>query len=672
MSEPTDTPPTDEQSPEVLQDAPFLGWPPEPIRPDRFEPVFDGPTSQTVMSRSRRYWRKMSELGRASSRFDVSPLDLRALLCRIPALPNYIPREARSIAGSAHWSNTATNCDAKTRVTPRTISLRGTHPVVCRISSLETFQKWNRDTHNGLALLIIGWAYVFGANLAERQGLSINYAPQEETSRDGAGQGGNHMLDLRYATMEERRWWKAVLANGRGWKVEGGVVLPWTISIENIGVDVPDVAVRMTDMPPSSWQAASYIGRLSLAYGLWGQLTASLAAALCIPLQYTIMSHWAPEIDLPKPSLGVPRFHPRGDPCLLKELKLIDYYMTLSLDPSTIGCAMWSSFWTEGVPCNSAGAWFGPIADVLRPHLEANEHKTVVKILSKASPRAEPLWLGSALLGPSSLIGRIETYLDRGRFVPCTGPDPTAAVWTGLPHSFLDGYCTRGITHKYTVSRADVWRLRRENAHQYKTRDFEQPLPHSWPPFGRMREEDVELEIREHLTCNHRWKYLFWTWAGELEDVGFSHCGRLLRPLNIMMGQLDFGGDGWSQYGALNVTNQGLNHIEASDNLTSAMFSWARSQVESGFFETVVPIRPLIGMRLVRRHNRPKTGEPHDPIIRENVAKWVRQVGASAKLARGEPLLSEDESTDESDPECNGYEEEEEENYEGKGKGKAL
>lgn len=164
--------------------------------------------------------------------------------------------------------------------------------------------------------------------------------------------------------------------------------------------------------------------------------------------------------------------------------------MTLSLDPSTIGCAMWSAFWTEGVPCNSAGAWFGPIADVLRPHLEANDHKTVVRILSQASRRAGPLWLGSALLGPSSLIGRIEMYLDRGRYVPCTGPDPTAAIWTGLPHSFLDGYCTRGITLKDTISRADVWRLRREFPQKYKSRDLEQPLPHSWPPFGRMRGED--------------------------------------------------------------------------------------------------------------------------------------------------------------------------------------
>ncbi|CAH0046407.1 unnamed protein product [Clonostachys solani] len=654
MSEPTGTPPTDGQPPGVPQNAPPLEETPGPIRPDRFEPVFDGPTSQLVLSRSQAHWTRLSALGRASSRFDVSPLDLRALLSRIPALPNYIPKDARFIAGSAQWSNTATECDAKTRVMPRNISLRGTHPVVCRISSLETFQNWDRDTNNGLALLIIGWAYVLCANLAERQGRSISYAVQEATSQDSAEEGGGQALDLRYAPSAERKWWKAILANGRGWGVEGDIVLPWALSIENIGVDVPDVAVLATDLPPSSMQAASYVGRLCVAYGLCGQLTPSLVAALCIPLQYTIMSHWAPEMDLPKPSLAVPLFDPRGEACLLKELKLIDYYMTLSLDPSTIGCAMWSVFWTEGVPCNSAGAWFGPIAHVLRPFLEANDHKSVVRILSQACPRAGPLWLGSALLGPSSLIGRIEMYLDRGKWVPCTGPDPTSAMWTGLPHSFLDGYCTRGVTRRETVSRADVWRLRREFPNKYRTRDLEQPLPHAWPPFGRMRREDVELEIRDHLVCNHRWKYVSWSWGTEeLDDVGFSSYSKLLRPLNIMAGQFDLGGDGGSQSGALVVTNRGLNHIEASDNLTSTMFSWARSQVELGFFETVVPIRPVIGIRLVQRHSNQTTGEASSPILRENIAKWARQVTASAKLARGEPLLSEDESTDESEAEGN-------------------
>ncbi|VUC31985.1 unnamed protein product [Clonostachys rosea] len=599
-----------------------------------------------VLSRSRTHWRRLGAFGRASSHFDVSPLDLRAILSRIPALPNYIPKDARSIAGSARWTNTATACNAKTRVMPRSISLRGTHPLVCRISSLETFQNWERDTNNGLALLIVGWAYVFGVNLAERQGRSISYAVQEAAPHDDIEEDDNQPLDLGYATLAEKKWWKAVLANGQGWKVEGDIVLPWTLSIENIGVDVPHVAVHPSDMPPSSLQAASYVGRLAIAYGLGDQLTAALAAALCIPLQSAIMSHWAPEIDLPKPSLAVRPFDPLGESCLLRELKLIDYYMTLSLDTPTIGCAMWSVFWTQGVPCNSAGAWFGPIANVLRPFLDADDHKSVVKILSQSNPRARPLWLGSALLGPSSLIGRIEMYLDRGKWVPCTGPDPTAAVWTGLPHSFLDGYCIRGVTRKESVSRADVWRLRREFADSYGTRDMEQPLPHAWPPFGRMRQEDVELEIRDHLTCTHRWRYVSWSWGTELDDVGFSSFARLSRPCNIMAGQLDLGGDGGSQIGALVVTNQGMNHIEASDNLTCTMFSWARSQVEAGFFGTVVPVRPVIGIRLVQRQSNQTNGEPSSPIIGRNIAKWVRQVAASAKLERGEPLLSEDESTD--------------------------
>jgi hypothetical protein len=409
-------------------------------------------------------------------------------------------------------------------------------------------------------------------NLAERQKRTVSYTTQDEPPRTA------QLLELKYATSAEKSWWKAILT--QRWKIEGDIITPWTLSLENIGVDISS-DICTAEIPPSSAQAASYLGRFCAAYDLGNQLSAALAAAMCIPLQGSLLPMKQAKIGLPKPAILQPSFNPGGQEFIPEDFRLIDYYLTLSLDTSTIACAMWSVFWAEGIPCNHVGAWFGPIAALLCPVIERNDMKSLVQVLLFS--RAAPFWAGSALLGHTSLVGRIKDYLNNGLVASSAWPDPTAAAWTGIPHSFLDDYTTQPCTSG-SISRTDVWRLRREFNSEYEEDNFKYPLQHSWPPFGRMKEEDVELEIRKHISCRHHWEYLVWTWPTST-DAGFFPHGKIKTPEHSFV-KMEPGCS--SQNQVLVGENPSLNCIEASREATRAVFSWAKSQLEEGFKDVLM------------------------------------------------------------------------------------
>ncbi|CAH0022763.1 unnamed protein product, partial [Clonostachys rhizophaga] len=513
---------------------------------------FNDSAAACIMLQGQAHWKRLAKLGR-SSHIEVSPADLKALLCRVPALPSKIPKDDTCIVGSSTWINTSTTCFAQPQTMDRTLPLRKRNSTICRISASTSFEKWEGHFNNGIALITIGWAYI----------LSHKRTPPRKTQ----------LLQLKYATSAEKSWWKAILT--QRWKVEGDIITPWTLSLENIGVDISS-DICTAEKPPSSTQAASYLGRFCAAYDLGNQLSASLAAAMCIPLQGSLLPMKQSKIELPKPTIIQPSFNPGGQEFIPEDFQLIDYYMTLSLDTSTMGCTIWSVFWADGIPCNHVGAWFGPIAALLCPLIEKNDMKSLVQVLSFS--KAAPFWAGSALIGHTSLVGRIKDYLNLGRVVPSTWPDPTAAAWTGIPHSFLDDYtiqpCSSG-----SISRADVWRLRREFNSVYEEDNFKHPLQYSWPPFGRMKEEDVELEIRQHISCPHHWVYSVWTWPAST-DAGFSPHGKIKTPEHFFAQ----GESGCLSRKRVCVgENQSLNSIEASMEVTRAVFSWAQSQLEEGF-----------------------------------------------------------------------------------------
>ena len=128
--------------------------------------------------------------------------DLRCLLQRIPALPSDIPRETTFLEGYSTWDNSDASCSLRTKTEhPHRISLRNDEPFTLQTSDSHGFQTWDGTGNNGVALLILGWAYVLNASLAETCGLPLKVVPVETPA--GVAPPPTRLLDLGYAQPEE-------------------------------------------------------------------------------------------------------------------------------------------------------------------------------------------------------------------------------------------------------------------------------------------------------------------------------------------------------------------------------------------------------------------------------------------------------------------------------------
>lgn len=94
-----------------------------------------------------------------------------------------------------------------------------------------------------------GWAYILSASLAERQGLPMEYCKPEPS--DSSHSAGPTKLHLEYAKVQQRTWWRAVVAQGVGWLLAANLdeVSPWALSMSNLGVDIVG-AVDFEQPPP--------------------------------------------------------------------------------------------------------------------------------------------------------------------------------------------------------------------------------------------------------------------------------------------------------------------------------------------------------------------------------------------------------------------------------------
>lgn len=144
-------------------------------------------------------------------------LNLRQILARAPSIPDKIPSKVQYIEGHSTWKNSDVLCPLKTRTEKaRIILLRKRYRTICTISTSNNFRVWGSKTNNGIALLVLGWAYILSAELAERQGLPMEYvSPLSMPS-------GLTALNLDYTSPHELAWWKAVVRHGVGWSIAGG------------------------------------------------------------------------------------------------------------------------------------------------------------------------------------------------------------------------------------------------------------------------------------------------------------------------------------------------------------------------------------------------------------------------------------------------------------------
>jgi len=539
----------------------------------KFDALYDGPEAESSSSRSFSRWQTAFQL--AESMLDVpeNSFHLKQVLSRTPSLPDTIPSDSTWIEGYSTWKNSDILCPLTTKTeSVQRLFLRKRHLTLCTVSTSQNFVTWNGTPNNGVLLLALGWSYILCVSLAERQNLRLKYSLEAQHSPT------SHQICLDYATSQEITWWKALLGRGLVWSVAGNQILPWALRADNVGLDIRG-GMNVSQQPPTAEQAARYLARLCHTFELGTQCSAALAAALCVPLHASMSFFGAVTIELPPASLTVRLARPNHHQDCPADFEFLVHYMALSLDPQIYGSCLWSVFWEPDILCNSAGAWLEPIGTTLEPIIHNNNLELLAKVLS--SGEVAPLWLGLTLCGRQAVIRSILPSLTELRDYLHRRPNIDSAAWTGKPQSFMDIHPVGPYLRDGLVLRADVWRLRHDFHMEYPDNGFSFTPPYGWAPFGSMRAEDVELEIRGHLNCSHQWKYEYWTWLPDnIRDVGFSRNGEALPP---------------RQFSINDERPQRSRNCEVvrriSRTATEAIFWWCCSQVEMGFGGALVPYR---------------------------------------------------------------------------------
>ena len=456
---------------------------------------YDGPEAGSILSRSVSQWQAALRYAKSISGFPESSYKLERLLSRIPSLPDQIPIESSFIEGYSTWQSSDASCPLKYKTEKRhTFHVRCLHPTTCTLSTSDNFQVWERNTNNGVALLVLAWAYILNASLAERRRLSLQYMPLDKPL-------GSIIINLDYASPQELTWWKVLIARGSAYSIAGeDRCPPWAVLVDNLDLKI-DGKIDFNHSPPTATQAAGYLARLCVAYDLGNQSSAALAAALSLPLHRSTAPFGPVTIELPRQSLTTRvASPPLGQ--YPTEFRLLDHYMTLSLSPNYFSSTLWSVFSEPKVPCNVAGAWLGPISDVLRPIIQDNKLELLAKVLSFTN--TAPLWLGLAICGRGTIIKSIMPFLDELRPYQHVQPSVDAAAWTAIPQSFMDIQPPGPYLQDGKISRANIWRLRHDCHEKYEDDSFLTTPQYGWPPFGTMRIDDVELELLDHLNCSHQ------------------------------------------------------------------------------------------------------------------------------------------------------------------------
>ncbi len=547
--------------------------------------VIDYPDPSGEFCRSTEQWEAAVTRARSMrpGEFPKESFDLKGLLVRIPKLPTRIPPEATKIQGYSNWVNLGTNngCSLRQkREKTQDIHLRARFPIRCTLSLSGNFEIWEGTRNNGIVLLVLAWAYIFNARLAESQGLGLEQqfanSPCAQDLLDTCGPPKCGRLDLSYATADEFAWWKAITTSKAFFSVRGRKeCLPWTVAPEQLdGLAIVNARQNGGQQSarkrrwPTARQAAVYLERLCQVYCLGQQSNAALAASISLPSQRS----WSPDLSricLPRPFFGTAPAHPKFKPRYPSGFNALGSYMMLSLTrPAYISCLQ-SVLWEPGVACNTAGALLRAAHNALEPIIRRKDYELLAKVLS--SKMSSPLWLGTALCSRDH--GMLVTTKHGDWF----GQHAEAAAWTGIHHSFMDTYPPGPHIQDNCISRANVWRLRHDCFREYtRGEDYSNRPSNGWQPYGTMKLQDVDLELQEHLTCSHEWSYSHWTWLfNDGRDPGFRRqsSSNMRRETRRSTGE---------RIPALNSDD--ANAIQQlSVKAARQTFSWCIEQVEEGF-----------------------------------------------------------------------------------------
>ncbi|KAE8367171.1 hypothetical protein BDV27DRAFT_143053 [Aspergillus caelatus] len=366
------------------------------------------------------------------------------------------------VNGRSTWKPSNGTCQLGPKEIHRTVLLATQTAMNVELSDSVPFAEWpgvqgleGYDESNYIAVLFLAWAYMLSARWSEL----LSRSPEHRCmiTRIEVDIGDN-------ATDDEVHWWEAILSAYEGWSITTvyngrTYVSPWAVAI-------------------------SGATELRTKQRLYGQCSAALSAALCIPFV------WTKSISLPAPKMST------TSKCSLElpyspSIHTYEYYgplpryMILSFDVWGIRSLLHTVFFNSDIECNLVAAWMSSAFDVIDPVTQERNIVKLLKILARRLPKLAPLWLGAMLLH--------------------------AATWTGTIGSFIT--LSPGVSDGKVIRREDECRL----LHIIGCGSYARLPVWPWKPFGETLLNDSELEAQKHAQCNcHCLEYQAWYW--ELAD----------------------------------------------------------------------------------------------------------------------------------------------------------
>ncbi|KAG5812880.1 hypothetical protein H9Q74_008430 [Fusarium xylarioides] len=489
-----------------------------------------------VFQKGRDLWSRLVASARSLSPSSLSTglNDPSIILKDVPALPEGLPKRG-ILAGRPLWHVPGEDSDLQhIHGARKHFCLSYPMPIECRVLPRVAIGDDDTSTAldgrpypSGLLLLTLCWSYIYSVRFWELQKKQVRYtshALQPRPNRNVRDRRGNISIHLENAASRGLvRWLCALLAPKPGWSVQGGGHAPWTAFCSG-GAEftiITDEATTFTpsDPAPSSDEAVELLIELSGLYGFgsgrpndYGQgplspIVAGFVAVLALPFYRAI--NLQPQFLAHTLQSNPTRVRPGPIRQYAADLQ---YYMTLSMHPMSVGSIIWSVFWQPDVECNVASPWLCSILSVLRPLIDSGNLDILTKVFTLRRPRVALWWLGIFLLGntaiPSLIVRYLETSEERWGYATMASPDTTVSSWTGSPQSFLDQETSRAYVHlNDSVSKADLLRCR----YNLRLQDTSSALL-SWQPFGVVPKTAIEPDLWPWLERRFARTYQHWVW----------------------------------------------------------------------------------------------------------------------------------------------------------------
>lgn len=209
----------------------------DPLRPTEL-------SSHQVSTFSRSTWRALLSSARSLTHLPHCCSDIKSLLNQTPSLPGShevietIGRDSVFLKGYSTWtvspinntSNPICELPPTKQTLPRKVYVGESCPGTCSLandylSDWPGLQPLLRPAGNYLAVFVLGWSYVFSAQLIELCGRTAK-DKVIYTNEVAPWNPGHHVntddeyfdLDIGCESMSAVRWWAAILAGGCGWQ----------------------------------------------------------------------------------------------------------------------------------------------------------------------------------------------------------------------------------------------------------------------------------------------------------------------------------------------------------------------------------------------------------------------------------------------------------------------